>query len=189
MVDSASKPDDRGLAKLARGSRADREAALHALHERFKDEVFGFLSRLLRDETLAEDALQETFLNLYASFDRFEPGQPFRPWVFKIARNAALMSLRKRKKDERLETRAARPDAVPGDPSGEVVATEARARVREALERLPDETRALLLQRHVLAMKLTDLAQSFSCTERTVRNRLHDAASAFAGTLLERRTP
>jgi len=184
MAERAS--DDRALAALAHGTREDRERALETLHERHKDEVHGFLARLLRDPSLADDALQETFLQLYRSFDRFEPGQPFRPWIFKIARNAALKTLRTRKKEENLATKA-RPKS--GRNVVETTATnESRERAREALEALPDETRALLLQRHVLDMKLEDLAESFAVTERTIRNRLHAAAEAFAATFFGTRT-
>jgi len=160
----------------------EREARLRGFHERHGAEVYAFLARLLRDRALAEDVLQETFLQVYVSLDRFDDSRPFRPWVFRIARNAALMALRVRRKDERADSHGTPGgDAVP--PLDAASSTETRARVREVLDRLPDETRALLLQRHASGMKLEELASSLACTERTVRKRLHAAAEAFARAL------
>jgi RNA polymerase sigma factor (sigma-70 family) len=180
-------PDEGRLLALARGSPHEREAALQGLHARYHAEVRGFLTKLLRDPALAEDALQESFLAVYSAFDSYDASRPFRPWLFQIVRNAGLRSLRSRKKDDRLSRAGARPEATSG-PVAEAEAREETALAREALAALPDETRALLLQRHGLGMKLEDLARSFAVTDRTVRNRLRAAAHEFALALLKRKS-
>jgi RNA polymerase sigma-70 factor (ECF subfamily) len=128
---------------------------------------------------MAEDVLQETFVRVATSAREYDPGRALRPWVFSIARNAALDALRRRAKrggDAREpEERAAGDGVLP-----EVATREAVERARAALGSLPDEMRALLIQRHGLGTKLDDLAQSFNVTERTVRNRLNAAADELA---------
>ncbi len=161
------------------------QAAFRVLYDRYHDELFAFLRKLLGDSALSEDVLQEAFLKAYAAIDRYDPERAFRPWIYRIARNAALDALRVRKKVRRVESqprpRAAKPEAVE-----ELAQREDVARLQVALDSLPSETKALLIQRHGLCMKLSELAESFDCTERTIRNRLRAAAGLLAQALSAR---
>jgi RNA polymerase sigma-70 factor (ECF subfamily) len=159
-----------------------REAILEELHAQHKDDVFSFLVRLLGDRALAEDVLQEGFIAVYQNLDRYDPARPVRPWLFEIMRNAALMALRTRGRKERRERAAAKKEAGDHVPPA-VTAREDVSRTQRALAELPVETRALLIQRHGLDMKLEELAKSFACSERTIRNRLERAAVEFARAL------
>jgi len=185
---AATERDDAALVRLARTGDAGREDAALALHDRYKDEVFSFLVRLLGERELAEDISQESFFRLYRSLDRFDPERPFRPWLHQIVRNAALDALRARRKEKQMLANAAAPEKQHGSGVlGQLSKGEDARDARTALDALPEETRALLLQRHGLGMKLDELAASWSCTERTVRNRLHAAASELARALRELR--
>jgi RNA polymerase sigma-70 factor (ECF subfamily) len=163
------------------------EASFRELYDRHRREVFGFLVRLLRDEALAEDVLQETFLRVYRALDQYDPERSFRAWVFQIARNAALDALRLARKEEKLrEASARRQDGAAPDVVPEVSRREDAARTRGALDELPPDARALLLQRHGLGMSIAELSESWSVTERTVMNRLKGAVLLLAKALLER---
>ena len=72
-------------------------------------------------------------------------------------------------------------DRVPSHAS----ASEERAATQRALASLSDDTRALLLQRHGLDMKLSELAESWDVTERTIRNRLHGAVRELTLALIQ----
>ena len=65
-------------------------------YEERKDEVLGYLARLLGRET-AEDAFQETFLRALRAYDRLEHGRHLRAWVFTIATRVALDERRRRR--------------------------------------------------------------------------------------------
>ncbi|MBI3725642.1 RNA polymerase sigma factor [bacterium] len=186
----AGEQDDAALVRLARSDDSSREKACLELYERYKDEVFSFLLRLVGERELALDTSQEAFFRLYRFLDRFDPERPFRPWLHQIVRNAALDALRLRRKEKHMLADAPPAEArgENGGVVGEVAGREEIADARRAIDALPEETRALLLQRHGLGMKLEDLAASFSCTERTVRNRLHMAASELAHVLREIRS-
>jgi RNA polymerase sigma-70 factor (ECF subfamily) len=178
--------DDEALVRLALAERAD---AFRALYERHKDELHAFVVRLVRDDALAEDVFQEAFLRVHRHLRDYDPARPFRSWLYQIARNAALDALRTRGKDRRLERARARDTSLVTPPALEEAASlEARTRAREALEALPEETRALLIQRHGLGMTLGDLAASFSCNERTVRRHLVVAGELLAQALLDIRS-
>jgi RNA polymerase sigma factor (sigma-70 family) len=162
---------------------ATRRASLQAIYLEHREEVFGFLVTLLRDRHQAEDVLQESFVRVYANAARFDPTRPIRPWLFEIVRNAGLDTLRKMRKSSE---RGAPEKAVGDGLLGELSEKEQIEHARAALDSLPDETRALLLQRHELGMKLAELAESFGVTERTIRNRLNAAADEFAHALVAR---
>jgi RNA polymerase sigma factor (sigma-70 family) len=179
-----TRPDGE-LLRLTRGPAGD--AAFRELYRRHRPPVLGFLQRLLRDAAAAEDALQETFLRVHQHLDRHDPARPFRPWLFRIARNVGLDALASGRKPGRATAGDARPastsDRVPLD----AARSESRDATREALDALPDDTRALLLQRHGLGLSLEELASSWDLNERTIRTRLQKAVDELTQALLARR--
>ncbi|MEZ0228153.1 MAG: RNA polymerase sigma factor [Planctomycetota bacterium] len=162
----------------------ERSVDLGRLYEEHKEEVFGFLIHFLGDRALAEDVLQESFLKAFRSFDRFERGRDFRPWLHQIVRNCALDAMRRRRK-ERGTPRASERVTPDSGAHGIVVRGEDVARARAALDALPDETRLILLQRHGLGMKVLELAEVWGLSERTMRYRLEDAAAELAAALAQ----
>lgn len=152
------------------------QAAFRQLYDRHRVEVYSFLVRLVGDAALAEDVLQETFYRVWKNLDRFEVDRPFRSWVFQIARHAAIDAIRARKKEDRVAEARARETSAPASPGSELERRESADEARAALDGLPEDARALLVQRHGLGMTLDELAESWSCTEKTVRNRLRAAA-------------
>lgn len=179
---AGSREDDASLAAQARGDASGE--AFRALFERHHAEVYRFLLRLLRSETEAEDALQEAFARVFEHLERYDPDRPFRPWLYRIARNTAVTCLRARKRKGLELTDRAQDESSVG---ARAASGEACADAASALEALDPEARALLVQRHGLGMKLDDLARSFDVTERTIRNRLHAACDELAALLIARR--
>jgi RNA polymerase sigma-70 factor (ECF subfamily) len=178
--------DDHALVALLRGRDEQADAAFRLLYERYRDETYTFLVRLVGDEALAEDVLQTAFLNVYRGLERFHPERSFRAWLYQIVRNSGLDALRARRKDERLAEEKAKRAASATDSTvvPAVSRLEDSERARAALEALPPELRALLVQRHGLGMKLEELADSWSCTSRTVLNRLNTAMTLLAQNLI-----
>jgi RNA polymerase sigma factor (sigma-70 family) len=173
----------------ARARREPERPALQALYQRYERELFRFLLRLTDDRDVAEDALQETFVLVQRNLHRYDADRPFRPWLLAVARNAGLNALRARRKSAALDgtDEQARAAAAPGgEPGAQAVLAERQDRTRAALAALPDESRALLVQRHALGLTLDELAESWSCSERTIRNRLQRAAEELARALLAR---
>ena len=75
-------PDAELVVRIAAGDRG----AFEALYERYATRIMAFVPHLLADRTAAEDATQETFVNVWRSARRFRPDAPFEPWLFRIAR-------------------------------------------------------------------------------------------------------
>lgn len=146
---------------LAGECRAGSEAAFAELVGRFQQNLHAFLRRLTGNAHDAEDLTQETFVRAYQQIGRYDPRQPFRPWLFAIGHNLAVSELRRRNN----HPVAMAPDTLPETPDaaaapGEaVVIGEARHALREALANLPPEQREALWLFHVEEMSLKEIAQ------------------------------
>jgi RNA polymerase sigma-70 factor, ECF subfamily len=184
LVKESTDPE---LVALVAAGGPEARPAFQQVYERHAERVFAFLVRFLGDEELAKDALQETFLRFHRSIPDHTATGSIQAWLFRVSRNAGIDLIRKQAKQERMVVERAKRLEAGEDES--VVADASRrervARTREALTRIPADDRALLLQRHGLSMRVTDLAESFACTERTVRNRLRRAASRLAAAVTE----
>ncbi|MFH0988345.1 MAG: sigma-70 family RNA polymerase sigma factor [Parcubacteria group bacterium] len=71
--------------------------ALEILIHRYLKPIYGYSLKYLRNATDADDATQETFVKMWRGLNKFESTKKLRPWLYAIARNTALDSLRKRK--------------------------------------------------------------------------------------------
>src|SRR5687768_6717707 len=94
---------DRELVARCLGAGQRYDAAFEALYARYSDKVFGFLLKLTRSREAAEDALQETFVRVYRSLERFDADRDLAVWLLQIARYVAIDSFRVEKKVKRLE--------------------------------------------------------------------------------------
>ena len=76
----------------------DRQA-FHELFERYKDRLFRFVyGAYLHQRSEAEDCVQDVFMRVIQNAKAFQPSRTFRPWLYTIARNAALNMVRERSK-------------------------------------------------------------------------------------------
>jgi len=126
---------------------------------------------VLRDAALAEDAVQEGFLALW----RHRAGLLIRsagigPWLFVVTRNAALSALRADARRLARETRT-EGETSPPDPFDAVSAGAQAARVRAALQSLPDEQRAVIERAYYHYLTLTQVAGRAGAPLGTVKRR------------------
>ena len=137
---------DEGPPVLERPRPAARtdEAELAAIYEARRGEVFGFLLRMTHDADEADDLVQETFIKLVREARAGRMPDDVRPWLYRVAANAAISRRRRFATFGRLIPRLV-DRGEPERPEGEVVRHERDAEVRAALDRLQPEARAALL--------------------------------------------
>ncbi len=164
------------------------DQAFEQLYQRHSDRVFGFLLKLTGNRTAAEDALQETFLRVYKSLDRFDKGRDLGAWLLQIARYVAIDAFRVEKKVKRLEEHNAR-DRREVERSGEALpeTNERQEVVQEVLASLSIDDRSLLLLRHYKGLTFKAIGEAIDCSARTAQNRVEAAARRFQAELKERR--
>jgi len=75
---------------------AGDKPALETLIKRYLDRIFGFAFSYAKNEALAQDIAQETFVKAWKNIRKFDTTKKFKPWIYAIAKNAALDHLKKK---------------------------------------------------------------------------------------------
>jgi len=179
---------------LAVEARKGSQEAFQELVERYERPLFGLIVRIVRRPETAEDLTQEAFLKAYRALARFDPGRKFSSWIFKIAHNTALDSLR-RDGHEPLSLDAPIGDQEeapepPADPAAESPFERAAGRdlgraLEAAIRTLRPEYREVLLLRFVEELSYEEIAEVLSLPLGTVKIHIYrarrDLARAMSG--------
>ncbi|MFG3658284.1 sigma-70 family RNA polymerase sigma factor [Streptomyces sp. NPDC047706] len=178
---------------------------LDATLEKHRVELTGYCYRMLGSSFEAEDAVQDTLVRAWRSFDKFEGRSSIRSWLYRIATNVCLDMLnagnkRARPMDLSESTPLAQaalsprpdhtwlepmPDArvLPStaDPAEAAVAKESvRLAFMAALQQLPPKQRAVLILREVLAWKASEVAELLGTSVASVNSALQRARATLA---------
>ena len=139
---------DPDLSALMVAYQAGELAAFDELYALLAPRLRGYLSSLTWNPSLAEDLLQETFLQIHRSRRTYMRPRPVRPWAFAIARHVFLMDRRARARREKFET--GQLDELPEIPVPPAMAQlGTQADVHKALALLTDDRREAVLLHHV----------------------------------------
>lgn len=144
---------------------------LGVLFERYQGPLFKFYTRLMGDRAVSDDLVQEVFLRILRHRDTYQPGTPFRPWMYQIARNARMDHYRKTPRHETFEPDMV-PPVVPQDSAQE---EQEGALLHRALMQLSEEKREVLILARFQELKYTEIARVVGCELNTVKTRVHRA--------------
>jgi RNA polymerase sigma-70 factor (ECF subfamily) len=167
---------------------ASDEAAFEELVRTHGPRMLAVAGQYLPRRADAEDALQESFVNVVRSISTFKRASSLETWLHRIVVNCALMTLRRRRRkpETKLEESALDASAVspwrrwPPPSAHEVLANEEMSRVvRTSMDLLPDVYRSVLLLRDVEALELKEIAELLDVKIATVKSRLHRARHAL----------
>ena len=161
---------DEALVALAARSE---QSALAELYDRFGRPAYGLALRILRDEALAEDAVQEAFLTLWRTAGRFVPERgKASTWILTLVHRRAVDIVRR---EERRRTDALEQALEPE--SREAVDEEAwlrlqRERVQDALRKLPDQQREAIELAYYGGFTQSELAERLGQPLGTIKSRM-----------------
>ena len=162
---------DEALVALAARSE---QSALAELYDRFGRPAYGLALRILRDESLAEDAVQDAFLAVWRTAPRFLPERgKASTWILTLVHRRAVDLVRR---EERRRTDALDPETEPGDRSPPVD-EEAwlrlqRERVQGALRQLPDQQREAIELAYYGGFTQSELADRLGQPLGTIKSRM-----------------
>ena len=169
------------------------EAAVRALTTRYNRRLFRVARGILRNDSEAEDVVQETYVRAFTGLDMFRGDAAFGTWITRIAMNESLGRLRKQRPSVdwatygENRTQAQIIDfpvsAASPDPEKTMAQGEIRAVLETAIDQLPDSFRVVFIARVVEGMTVEETADLFSLKAETVKTRLHRARALLRDAL------
>jgi len=154
-----------------------RETALQHLNG-----LYSYAMTLARNRAEAEDLVQETYLRAMSAFERLRPESNLKSWLFTILRNIYLNQLRDGLSKSRvvaMDEPAARPrefeDESSKDPFFVYLTKAKQADIKDAIERLPQAYREVIVLREFEDLSYEEIAQILDCPCGTVMSRLSRA--------------
>lgn len=180
------------VTRLRNRVSAVREAAFAELYRRHSRSSFRLAFRVLGDEGLAADAVQDAFLTVYRKGGRFEARAQFTSWLFRVVLNRSIDLRRREIRTPRdaggvsageddtsaLDPLGTAPSSDPGPPEHARAAERAEA-VRRAIARLSPKLAEVVVLRYPDGMSYEEIGELLDLPPGTVRSRLNRAHAAL----------
>jgi len=178
-------PDETLVTQVARGN----SAALEVLYDRYAPTVLGISLKVIGDQALAEDVLQETFWRVWQSAGTYQSQRgPFTGWLFRIARNLSIDAYRRRN---------VRPQTISGVEGSDPILEEApdpdtnvaeqaqsilkNRQIRKALASLPVVQRQVIEMAYFYGMTRQEIAEATGEALGTIHTRARLALQKLRG--------
>ena len=180
--------------ELVSRARAGDTAAFEQLMLDSQDRVYTLCLRMTGDREDALDLAQETFFNAWRGLGSFQGNSSFSTWVYRLASNACIDFLRKRKRRQQGESPHSLDDEEaplpePADPRGspeeELERRELRRAVERGLQALPDHHRQVLVMRELSGMSYQEIGAVLDLDLGTVKSRIARARLALKKFLVQ----
>lgn len=172
---------------LAQQTLVGDQDAFEVLVKRYHTPLFNFIYRFLGDYDQACDALQQVFLRFYTSLPKLNTGEPFKPWLFQVARNCCVDELRRRRRYaihfSQLETENSDGEVTflgdmvdPGPLPEEIMERrDLQQYLHRAIQSLPPKFRAVVLLRYMSQFSFSEIGCTLNMPEATAKTYFHRA--------------
>jgi RNA polymerase sigma-70 factor (ECF subfamily) len=168
-------------AHLVRQYLAGDENAFHQLYERYERPLYSFIYRYVGDRQSAEDVFQQTWYKALNALTAYKEQGRFSSWILGIAHNCSIDHTRrnsqKRKKEKIIDEGHDRTDFDAADPEEILERKEQRIRLEEAIQKLPEEQREVVLMRIHGEIPFKEIAKIVHSPLNTVLGRMHYAVA------------
>jgi RNA polymerase sigma factor (sigma-70 family) len=162
---------------LAARLKAGDSTVARDLYRAYGRLVFAVAHRVLQNRTLAEDATQQAFLQAWSARARVDPNRGLRPWLCTIAQRAAIDIQRREARHRHDELDVERPGGQEPAEAWEVW------QVREAVQNLTEEERAVVRMQHFEGYSLAEIGERLGLPLGTVKSRSFRAHRRIAAAL------
>lgn len=160
----------------------DREAFARLVDET-SEHIYRVALQILGNDLDAEDVLQETYIKAFRALPEFEGRSSLTTWLYRIAVNEALMQVRKRKPQSvSVEENTPFDADAESDgmeivdfcclPEGEMLSSESRRFLDQAIQNLPANQRVVFVMRDLEGLSIQDTAEALNLSENNVKTRL-----------------
>jgi RNA polymerase sigma-70 factor (ECF subfamily) len=154
-----------------------KNRAFQAMMDVWQKQIYSHLLHLLGNHDDADDATQETFIQLLKSIESFEERSKFSTWLYTIAHRKGIECLRKRSKIQQLFTRneTKQLDASAAAPASNLSEAEIRKLLEEAVQQLPTRQREVFLLRHFEGLRFRQIATITGVSDGALKASYHHA--------------
>jgi RNA polymerase sigma-70 factor (ECF subfamily) len=180
-------PDDQIVSRVLAG----QTALFEVLMRRHNERLYRAARAILRDESEAEDVMQQAYVNAYSHLRQFDGRSSFSTWLTRIAVHEALARARRRGRYTSIDAESSSALTFPApattipDPERQTFAREIGALMESAIDRLPDGTREVFILREVEGMSTAEVASALDVSDAVVKTRLSRARAALRRDLYE----
>ncbi|MEH7236898.1 RNA polymerase sigma factor SigX [Bacillus sp. JJ1562] len=156
------------------------DSLFEELYEKYHHDVFSFLFYMVKNRELAEDLVQEVYIRVLKSYDRFEGKSSEKTWLFSIARHVAIDSFRKQKgwkqrimdsfdwSSKEIKDFAPLPEEI-------ALQNEQVQMMYRCLDRCTTDQRMVLILRYIQSLSIAETAVALGWTESKVKTTQHRA--------------
>ncbi|HYL63780.1 MAG TPA: RNA polymerase sigma factor [Candidatus Methylomirabilis sp.] len=172
--------------------RAGESALYEIIMRRYNQRLYRVARAIVRDDSEAEDIMQDAYVRAYENLGQFEGRAPFSAWLTRIAVHEALHRARKRGRldqwddSESDSNPAVYMDEASPNPEQATTRAELRELLEEAILELPAQYRAVLMLRDIEELSTSETADALGLTEENVKVRLHRGHGMVRTWLLSR---
>jgi len=173
---------------LVRAYLSGDSSAFDALSTRYRDPLYFHVRKIVRDESAVEDLLQEIFTKAFENLDKYNHEYAFSTWLYRIATNHTIDSLRKRKmvthsidapiQSSEGDLTRELPSSAPS-PHDQLQKKERAAHIQKTIESLPEKYREVLRLRHFEEMSYQEISEQLQQPIGTVKAQLFRARESL----------
>jgi RNA polymerase sigma-70 factor (ECF subfamily) len=173
---------------LVKAHLAGDSSAFKALSDRYRDPLLFHVRKITRDEGSLEDLIQEIFTKAFENLDKYNHDYAFSTWLYRIATNHTIDTLRKRKmvtlsmdapiSSSDGEVAREYPSSAPS-PHDQLQKKERAAHIHQAMESLPEKSREVLRLRHFEEMSYQEISEALQLPIGTVKAQLFRARESL----------
>ena len=185
---------------LAQETLLGKQWAFEVLVQRYNSALFNFIYHFLGDYDQSGDILQQVFLQLYIYLPKLRTGEPLKPWLYQVARNRCLDTIRQKQRrrtvyfselesaseEEGYPILADIPDSHPL-PDELVEQHDLQSRLRSAIQALPPRFRAVVYLRYAAQLSFSEIAQTLNMPTATAKTYFQRAKPLLADSLRNER--
>jgi RNA polymerase sigma-70 factor, ECF subfamily len=160
--------------KVVAAARSGDLGAFEVLVRRYQGDIWRLCYQLLRDEHLADDVTQDTFVRAFRFMRRYRAESKFSTWLFSIARNCAVDELRRSSRRSKLAHR------VQAEAPSDLRTDQTIVEVRDVLAQLPLGLREPVVMIDMFGMSYREVSVALGVPQGTVKSRVHRAREQLA---------
>ena len=166
-------------------------ALFEILMRRHNERLYRAARAILRDDSEAEDVMQQAYVNAYAHLRQFHGRAQFSTWLTRIAVNEALARARRNRNyecvdEDTLNVESFMDRVEPSNPERQAAAGELRMVLEQAIDQLADGAREVFMLREVEGMSTAEVAAALDVSDDVVKTRLSRARAAIRRDLMAR---